>query len=176
MIHEVHDWMLKLDLSDYDIITFDDGLYSQYNHYKHFLQFGKPLYFFISTGIVCPEDVTQNSDVVSCSDAHALYRDKSDLSSYVKWSQIREIYNTDNCFIGGHSHLHIRMKRIPITIRYLLVKDECQLMCGSFTKQNIKIDSFCFPYNEDIFGYRPYLKDKGITKFFGKERIPIEIT
>lgn len=175
MIHEVDDWMLELDLSDYDVLTFDDGLFSQYNNYKHFLKFSKPMYFFISTDIVCPEDVEQNREVVPCSEAHRRYREQGCLEDYMKWSQIQELNTITNCFIGGHGHTHQRLKGKPMVTTYIITKNECRDMCNKFSEHNITIDSFCFPYNEDIIGYRPYLKREGVDKFFGNERISIEI-
>lgn len=176
MVHEVEDWMLDLDLSNYDILTFDDGLLSQYINYKHFLQFSKPLYFFISTDIVCGEDVKQNRDVVSCSDAHKSYREDKDKSYYMRWSQITEIYNTPNCFIGGHGHTHVRLENKNLGSLYQIIKSECDNMCSVFSDNNITIDSFCFPYNKSIIGFEPYLNKQGIINFFGNGRIPIEIT
>ena len=174
MIHTVTEEHLKLDLSEYDVITFDDGLVSQYRHYKHFLSFGKPMYFFISTDIVCPEDVEQSTDNVKSGDAHDNYFNGDDLSDFMKWSQIRQIYNTENCHIGGHGHTHTRFKQEPFIKAYKIIKKECELMMDEFDRQGIKIESFCFPYNEDVFGYRPTLKEKGVTKFFGKERHDVD--
>jgi hypothetical protein len=174
MIHDVRDWMLKLDLSDFDVITFDDGLYSQYKHYKHFLQFGKPLYFFVSTDIVCPEREQQVKETVDSKTAHDLYFKEGNRKFYMKWSQIKEIYNTEGCHIGGHGHTHKRLRGEPLVWAYQTVKDECENMLNTFKEHNISIDSFGFPYNEDIFGYRPTLKVEGVKDFFGNERIRVE--
>lgn len=173
MIHEVHDWMLNIDLSEYDIITFDDGLFSQYKHYKHFLSLGKPLYFFISTDIVCPENVEQDESVVSCREAHERYG-RGDKTPYMTWNQIKTLrYN--GCIIGGHGHTHLRIKRSGgIQKTYWKVKGDCKRMMDEFVIHGVPIDSFCFPYNEDVFGYRPALKEYGVENFFGDERIPIE--
>lgn len=174
MIHEVHDWMLDLDLSDFDEITFDDGLYSQYKHYKHFLKFGKPLKFFISTKIVCPEEVQQNEVVRCCRDSHKLYRENGDLSNYMKWSQLVHINDTKMCHIGGHSHTHPDLRNEKIFAHYPITKGECEQMIAAFNQKGIKIDSFCYPYNHEALGYKHYLKNYGITYFYGKERTPIE--
>jgi hypothetical protein len=174
MLHSITDEHLKLDLSDYDVFTFDDGLVSQYKHYKHFLSYGKPMHFFISTNIVCPEGVEQNKEVISSGDAHSNYFRDGDLSNFMKWSQIKEIYNKPNCYIGGHGHNHLRLKHENFIKAYKVVKVECKTMMDEFNRQGIEIDSFCFPYNEDIFGYRPSLKEHGVIKFFGEERIDVD--
>jgi peptidoglycan/xylan/chitin deacetylase (PgdA/CDA1 family) len=174
MIHEVRDWMLQLDLSEYDIITFDDGLYTQYLHYKHFLKFKKPLYFFVTTGITASEAEGQDKNVIAAAEAHDRYRDYGMTKHFMKWSQIHEIYNTPGCYIGGHGHTHIRVKDMPLPMQLELVANECIEMMNIFQSQEIKIDSFCFPYNDEVIGYAHYLKKFGIDKIFGKERIAIE--
>lgn len=174
MIHEVKDWMLKLDLSEYDILTFDDGLFSQYRHYKHFLKFGKPMYFFISTKIICNEPRQQPLCAISSADAHSEYFAYDTKRYFMTWDQIKEINNTTNCFIGGHSHTHPRLKDDCIAIQYNRAMDEALMMLGEFHKHNIQIDSFCYPYNEEIIGYKKELTVHGVDKFFGKERIRIE--
>lgn len=173
MIHEVDDWMLDIDLSEYDILTFDDGLFSQYKHYKHFMSFGKPMYFFISTDIVCPADVEQDESVVPCAQAHERYRE-GDTTPYMTWKQIKTL-QYKGCVIGGHGHTHIRVKnKSSIQKTYWKIKGECRQMLEIFSQHNINIDSFCFPYNQDVFGYRPTLKGYGVNTFFGDERIRIE--
>ena len=174
MIHEVHPWMLDLDLSEFDIITFDDGLYSQYRAYKHFLKFDKPLYFFISTDIVCPKKTKQNKDIVSCSESHKRFFENGDLSNYMKWSQIKEIYNTKNCYIGGHSNSHQRIKSLPLKEQSEIALNDVFIMISKFRENEIEISTFCYPYNEEILGYNASLKKFGIFSFFGKNRTPIE--
>ena len=174
MIHEVEEWMLDIDLSEYDVITFDDGLFSQYKHYKHFMSFGKPMYFFISTDIVCPEDVEQDESVVSCREGHRRY-EKGDKTPYMTWAQIKTLQH-NGCIIGGHGHTHLRVKKGGRGIQktYWKIKGECKRMVETFKHHEIEVDSFCFPYNDDVFGYRPTLKEYDVKNFFGDERIPIE--
>lgn len=174
MIHEVEDWMLDIDLSKYNVITFDDGLFSQYKHYKHFLLFGKPLYFFISTDIVCPEGEEQEENVISCREAHERYR-RGNKTSYMTWNQIKTL-QYQGCVIGGHGHTHLNFRGGSRGIQkiYWKIKGECKKMVDTFKDHEIEIDSFCFPYNDDVFGYRPLLKEYGVKHFFGGERIPIE--
>ncbi len=173
MIHEIQEWMLNVDLSEYDVFTFDDGLFSQYRHYKHFLSYDKPMYYFISTDIICPGNIEQNENIISCREAHGMYK-KNNKTSYMKWDQIKTLkYN--GCFIGGHGHTHLKIEKgMNIGEIYRKIKNECIRMMDEFVINGIKIKSFCFPYNEDIFGYRSTLRGYGIEKFFGKERIAIE--
>ena len=174
MIHEVEDWMLNLDLSEFDVITFDDGLVSQYNNLEHFLKLPKPKIFFISTGIVCPEETTQNNEVITCSESHSRFFKNGDLSNYMKWSQIKEINEKTQCFIGGHSHTHPDLREVKIIHQYKVTQEECYKMVGTFDLQNLCLSHFAYPYNYEALGYKLTLKEFGIPYFFGKERIAIE--
>jgi hypothetical protein len=167
MIHEVTPDVLKKDLSDFDIITFDDGLYSQYLNLKHFIDMPQPKYFFISTDIVCPEDLEQSTEAIYCADAHQKAF-KGDFENYMKWSQILEIYNTPNCFIGGHSHKHTKITSLTEN-----VKDTNKMM-EIFKSKGIKISSYCYPYNYFHPLRKISVNRHGITNIFGGERIPIE--
>lgn len=173
-IHEVKDWMLKLDLSDFDILTFDDGLFSQYIHHEHFSKFGKPMYFFITSGIVCDDARQQPLCAISCDEAHEEYFRYGSKIYYMTWDQIKEINSKTNYFIGGHSHTHPILRGMPIQIQKAIAEEESINMLNEFKNQGIAIHSFCYPYNFEALGYKYYLSKFGINKFFGKERTPIE--
>jgi len=170
MIHEITQKVLETNISYFDILTFDDGLYTQYLNYKHFLKFNKPMYFFISTNIICPKDKKQSDEVIYCGDAHKKAFN-GNFENYMTWEQIKEIYNTPGCFIGGHTHTHPRIKVKGLVNQYNICKIEVANMLQTFKENNININSFCFPYNEDFITYRGLLKG---FDFFGKERVAIE--
>lgn len=174
MIHEVHDWMLDLDLSEFDILTFDDGLYSQFKNIEHFKKFNKPMKFFISTGQICAEETFQNNNTVSCDKAHELFFDYGDRTNYMKWSQIHELNVNDQITIGGHSHSHPYLRNTKPEMQAAVANYDIIEMMREFEKENISIDSFCFPYNFEAIGWKHYLKKLGIENFYGAERTPIE--
>lgn len=149
MIHEVEDWMLDLDLSEYDMFTFDDGYKSQYNNYKHFQKFNKPMKFFVPTLLLGAKN-------------------------YMTWDQANELHSTANCSIGGHSHSHPDLRNIPIDMQYFLVQNECTNMMHEFGKRNITVNSFCYPYNHEALGYKHILSNFGIKYYYGSERKDIE--
>lgn len=173
MIHEIEPWMLNQKLENY-ILTFDDGLYSQYYYLDFFKQLNTQKYFFISTGIICPEEINQNLDFPCCRTSHKRFFENGDTSNYMKWSQILEIYNTENCFIGGHSHEHLKNTELSIKELHSVLKNDSLKMIESFKSKNIDINSFCFPFNIDHILYKEILKSLGVNQFFGKERISIE--
>jgi hypothetical protein len=175
MIHEIRDWMLRVDLSEYDEITFDDGLYSQYLHLNHFLQFNKPLKFFISTNIVQECGEPQNGKTfLSCSEAHDLFFKTGSKEHYMTWNQVADIYITPGCEIGGHSHSHNSYKGIPLKTLHSELKEDTEKMLKEFHQRAIKVKSFCYPYNKQHPLYESILRSYGIENTYGVERIAIE--
>lgn len=172
-IHEVRPEFLDIDLSDFDILTFDDGLVSQYWQYKHFLQFKKPMIFFISTGIV---NVTgcQCPDILNCAEAHARFFSGGDTSPYMTWEQIKEIAGTAGCEIGGHSHSHPDLQDLPVLQQVDRAMQETKKMVDTFAAHRMQIQSFCYPYNYAAPGYKFCLFKAGIKNLYGAGRIPIE--
>lgn len=168
MIHEITPEVLKKDLSNFDIITFDDGLYTQYLNHEHFAKFNKPMYYFISTNIICPINVKQKDEILYCGDAHKKAFN-GNFENYMTWSQIKELSKLYN--IGGHSHTHPRIKTKSLTEQFKICKNEVDLMNDSFKENEIVINSFCFPYNEEIIIYKALLKGYAL---FGEKRIAVE--
>tara|TARA_E500000318_G_C3472159_1_gene176969 strand:+ start:190 stop:744 length:555 start_codon:yes stop_codon:yes gene_type:complete len=169
MIHEFKKSFLNLPLEDYTL-TFDDGLYTQYKFFNKIKNIKTKKYFFISSGIVCPEDVEQSDEFITCAQAHKKAF-KGDFSNYMKWSQINEINKTENCFIGCHSHFHMRKTADCVEC---IISDN-RYMLNDFSKHLGKIpDIFCFPYNKETGLYKEILFKKGFTEFFGDKRINID--
>jgi peptidoglycan/xylan/chitin deacetylase (PgdA/CDA1 family) len=173
MIHEIKEWMFRLPLEDY-VLTFDDGLYSQYYYLDRFKQYNTPKYFFISTNIICKEEMTQSEEFPHCVEAHEKFFASDIDKHYMKWSQIKEIHRTPQCFIGGHSHYHARYDDLSISELYARLTEDTDRMLEIFAENEIKIDSFCYPYNKQYTLYKSILEKHHITKFFGSERVAIE--
>lgn len=167
MIHEVAEWMFDLPLHEY-VLTFDDGLYTQYTHFDKIKNIDTDKIFFINTGIVATEHTDQSDVYIQCQVAHDKLFNTGDLSHYMNWSQIVEISNEPQCEIGAHSHMHIRHTGFN-TIH------DTKMMMKHFKQNNLTPTSFCFPYNDDNEVYKCLLKQYGFTKFYGKERIDINV-
>lgn len=165
MIHEVAEWMFDLPLHEY-ILTFDDGLYTQYLHFDKIKHIDTDKIFFISTGIVATEQTKQSNVFIQCHAAHGKLFDNNDLSYYMNWSQIQEISRDPQCEIGAHSHMHVRHTGFN-TIH------DTRLMNETFKQQNLNPTCFCFPYNADNEVYKCILKRHGYKKFYGAGRIDI---
>jgi hypothetical protein len=80
------------------ILTFDDGLASQYAYIKELEKINTTKIFFISSEIVCPEDGYQDTLCISCVDSHNSAF-AGHFHNYMKWSQIQHINETPNCSI-----------------------------------------------------------------------------
>lgn len=157
--------MFDIDLEKY-ILTFDDGLYTQYKFISQLLEVNSPKFFFISTNIVNESDI-QTSDFITCSAAHDLHFEHDDRRYYMTWEQIKEINSLPDCEIGGHGHNHLRDMDLKCMI------EDTNNMMYTFKENNITPRSFCFPYNTEKPMYRSILQSKGIANFYGNERIDI---
>ena len=171
MIHEITPEVLQKDLSGFDIITFDDGLYSQYLNHKHFAKFNKKMIFFVSTSIVRPENIKPSNEILYCGLAHEKAF-KDNFENYMSWSEILELSKSSKLYeIGGHSDRHIKFKNSLKS--YPEFKKDTEIMISKFEQHNLRINSFCLPYNQDNKLYSAYLKKLGFT-VYGMERTAIE--
>jgi len=173
MIHHISEEIFKLPLKDY-ILTFDDGLYSQYYYFDRLSKIDTEKIFFISTNIICEN--TQSLDFPTCHEAHekAFKGNKED---YMTWKQIKELMNDPQVTIGGHGHEHKKLKdfnKIIDKMSYII--EDTKKMLLEFDKNlGFKPHKFCYPYNDDQNGmYTSLLKTFGISDFYGQERIPVE--
>jgi hypothetical protein len=174
MIHEVNNFLFsQKNLEDF-VLTFDDGLYSQFYFYEKIKKIKTKKIFFISTNIICQEK--QSLEFPSCQEAHK----KSFLGNnedYMTLEQIQFLKGEDDVIIGGHSHFHISLNSFNnLNEKINHIKVDTELMLEWFQK-NLKFipDKFCFPYNDDLNGlYQLVLKKYGFNEFYGKERLSIQ--
>ena len=165
MIHEFKEDFLKLPLENY-ILTFDDGLYTQYKFLEELKKIKTEKYFFISSGIICSENLKQNDEFTQCDVAH-LKALSGDYTNYMKWSQIKEISKLNNFFIGCHSHLH----NIKTADCIESIKLDNKHMLENFEKNIGYVPNhFCFPYNKKTTIYETILRKNGFKYFYGKEK------
>ena len=173
MIHEARSEFTRVNLKDY-VLTFDDGLFSQYVFYQEIKHIPTPKIFFISSNIICQG--TQSLDYPTCSAAHekAFAGNKED---YMTLEQIKELVLDPWVTIGAHSHNHTRLTQFPsLAEKVKHIQQDTESMIEWF-ENNLRFcpTAFCFPYNEDLDGlYKGLLKKWGFTDFYGNERTPIE--
>lgn len=175
MIHEFKESFLDLPLEDY-ILTFDDGLYSQYQYINELQKIPTQKIFFISTGIICPEDQLQSSTPITCSEAHKKAFN-GNFEDYMTWDQIRHLHSLPDCTIGAHSHSHTHLdsfKSLSEKSSYITTDTQEMLIDFKLYLQH-QPTSFCFPYNMNLHNlYNGLLLGFGFINFYGSERIDIE--
>ena len=167
MLHEVDDRIFSLPLEDY-ILTFDDGLFSQYKLRDRLMHVNTKKIFFISTNIVAKENTKQNNTIVDCVTCHERYFNSGDLSNYMNWEQILELSRMDQFYIGGHSHNHHRPAFGDII-------SDTRAMMSMFESHDLMPVDFCFPYNHYCEVYKRVLTSYGFVNFYGKERLSLEV-
>lgn len=165
MIHEVDESIFNKPLEDF-VLTFDDGLYSQYKFIEAIDAIDTDKIFFISTDVVACESTNQHADVVPSHVAHNHYFKNDDRSCFMKWSQILDIQNRYRCSIGGHGHRHIPYNNFDMI-------DDYNEMQRQFMQHEISIDSFCFPYNIRTVAGMALLTKNKIQHVYGSERIDV---
>ena len=172
MIHEVREEFFELPLEDY-VLTFDDGLYSQFHYIDRFLKIDTPKIFFISSDILCQG--IQSRDLISCEDAHekAFAGNKE---NYMTLDQVKNLASQPQVSIGGHSHSHRRLTQFKILEKLNHIQHDTSEMIMWFENHlGFRPTKFCFPYNDNYDGlYNAALKQYGITECYGRERIPVE--
>ena len=174
MIHEIKEEYFDLPLEDY-ILTFDDGLYSQYYYLAEFEKIKTEKIFFISTKIICKG--FQSNETPPCYEAHRKFFEEGKTEDYMTLDQLLEIKSKSYCEIGahGHGHLDFRNSEDNIVNKLIRLKRDTEDMQAAFSKDlKIRPTKFCFPYNLEVFGHRRMLKNFGYTDFYGSERIDIE--
>ena len=170
-IHEVDERLFSLPLKDL-ILTFDDGLYTQYKYINKLEKIDTRKIFFISTDIVC--NGKQSEDSIPCDAAHEYFFRTNDARHYMTWDQIREISKLPNCEIGGHGHFHKDLETIARKKRLEFIREDTKLMEEAFISElGYCPSSFCFPYNYTEVLYNCILHKTGFTEFFGEERLSI---
>lgn len=154
----------------FDIITFDDALYSQYYYADHFLNLGCRCIVFVSTAIVS-KGGPQLLDI-SCVEAHRLAKSHGDCSPYMTIDQIKDLHHRGmEIGLHGHTHEWIEDQAPGKTMRGMT---EAFTSLREMQRWGIEPKSMAYPYNRPNDGYnilRGYRKD---FEFFGDERIPIE--
>jgi peptidoglycan/xylan/chitin deacetylase (PgdA/CDA1 family) len=173
MIHEADPKFTKLPLEDY-VLTFDDGLYSQYVFYNEIKHVNTPKIFFISSGIICADN--QSTEFITCRDAHQKAF-QGNYENYMTVEQIQYMLEDPLVSIGAHSHSHTRLDTFgTLSEKVAYIKSDAEKTVQWF-EQNLGFapTKFCFPYNEDLDGlYKGLLTKYGFTEFYGSGRTPVE--
>ena len=155
MIHEVDEYT-RYYLKGNEVLTFDDGLLSQYVYRDSFSDFKSIFY-------ICPSFIENGKNDIN--------------QKCMTIDQINDLMTYDNFYIGCHSYSHTPLENfgsLQEKVDYIK-KDTEQMTNWFFSNFNTIPTRFCYPYNEDLDGiYEAVLRTYGFTKFHGRERTPIE--
>lgn len=148
MIHEVGPWIADVPFAEDDILTFDDGLYSQY-HYRHLYPEINRKIFFVSPYIMA-RGGKQVLDIAA-PEAHRRAFEYMDTSAFMTQAQVLELAKIGE--IGGHGYAHLdphksSFKR-DVELKVSCLTDDTLRMFMAFKDMGIEITKFCFPYNDD---------------------------
>lgn len=169
LIHDIKPWMLNVDMSEFDIITFDDALYSQYYYMPHFEKYlDKRIIVFVSTGIICQDGSYQKKDI-TCREAHQAFFDTGDTSPYMTKEQLLDLHSR-GIEIGLHGVYHKHQVKGVLGMRDAL--NEAKISYETLLSWGITPKSMSFPYNEYNTGFK--FLDRYGFEYFGDERITIE--
>jgi len=180
MIHEVTSEILKLDLSKY-ILTFDDGLYSQFFYWDLIKIIPTTKIFFIPTGAIQLIDSCRvkfkdtHISLPSCREAMQSWLVGGDRSDYMSVGELKAIQREGGT-ISAHSHMHIEKYNDCFITRLDEFRVDSLNMMGWFKGHlDHTPDSYCFPFNKEYPTMRAVIKvETGIKEFYGVERKPVE--
>lgn len=154
MIHKWKEEYLNYQLDDY-IVTFDDGLYSQYKGCFNIIEKFPDIQIivFISTNIVHDKGKqTINESTI----AHNNYFNNCITNDFLTYNQILELSRLPNVTIGLHGHNHLNIHKLKKTHKLKNIvniwKEDVSKMldvCTVWKSKNIiKQDIYyCTPYN-----------------------------
>lgn len=180
MIHEVTESILKLDLSKY-ILTFDDGLFSQYYYWNILKEIPTTKIFFIPTGAIRLDETCRpqfegvHPDFPCCRRAMAKWFDAGNKEDYMTLGELRKM-KSEGAIIGAHGHAHIREYDDCFVTRLEEFKEDNSAMSAWFKENLGEVpESYCFPYNKEYPIMRAVIKvEAGISNFYGGERKAVE--
>lgn len=181
MIHEIKEKYFSLDLENY-ILTFDDGLYSQYYWRDKIKKINtEKILFIISERILLSRDKTTMDN---CYIANDKWIQKRDNSNYMTLNEIKEMEKL-GFELGCHSHYHNKLynnKELADFKSKLCYKnnisfliEDCKKMKEWFISNIGYIpNKYCFPYNDETHFLKRYLVDQGFSEFYGNNRFNID--
>lgn len=182
-VHSVCEDLFKLNLSDY-ILTFDDGLFSQYFYWDLiYNNVSSSSVLFIPTRAIILSNFTRPRfsgrfiKFRDCFQAMKRWKQCNMHDDYMTLGEIKFMIENYNVKIGGHGHRHLEpmIYKNSLVDSVKIMKEDIDQMFNWF-KAHLSITpvDFCFPFNKEDSFLKMLLKDEGIENFYGEERIEIE--
>jgi hypothetical protein len=181
-VHSVCEDLFKLELNDY-ILTFDDGLFSQYFYWEYIHRIAPNSILFIPTraimlsNFIRPRYYGEFIKFRDCFQAMRRWKQCNLHDDYMTLGEIKFLIENYNVRIGGHGHRHLEpmLYKDSLVDSIKIMKEDIDQMFNWFKIHlSITPTEFCFPFNKEDSYLKRILEDKGITQFYGKERTEIE--
>jgi hypothetical protein len=155
----VHDVTLGIidELSGYDKVFLDDGLYSHYYYRDHLSSLNVPIYFSIPTSFIYNGCIRRHFPKFKEPSVYMYeYHCKNIKSNFMTWDEVRSLKKYDNFYIVPHSHYH----------RTILTNGRCENINDKWKRCLYKNKGFdCF---DIISGFRSALVENGFEIISGK--------
>ena len=175
LIHEITEDILQLDLSKY-ILTFDDGLYSQYFYWNLLKDIPTTKIFFISSGAIRLEETLRpqfagnHVKFPTHTDALASWF-KGDREPYMTLGELKKMRD-EGAIIGAHGHMHIKQydENCLLNRQEQFRKDNKDMFLWFSVYLRDIPKHYSFPYQEHRMQRAVVNLETGIKEFYGKER------
>jgi len=148
------------------ILTFDDGLYSNWWYFKKLNNiFNGPKIFLVNADIVLSANELKEHKLkvdIECTEAHENYFRNNDASAYMQMIHLKAISQYQNCFIGWHTNNHTDLtfpdENISLKDKIIFFKEDIQKAKEFFETLELPLKHFQFPYNKEDQIYLSLLK------------------
>ena len=154
-----------------DLLFFDDCTHDQYEfilkNNNLFNELNINCVISFSTNIYRNEKLKPLSNIPTFELHNQLYNDKKEaLNGFMSISEIKNLLNNTNIFLGLHGHNHLELKNVSKINQMMFFKDDLEQSI-TFMKQNsLKTDIFVYPYDFIVLGSEKLLKNRGFKYIF----------
>ena len=154
-----------------DLLFFDDCTYDQYEfilkNNNLFNELNVNCVISFSTNIYRNEKLQPLSNIPTFELHNQLHNDKKEaLNGFMTISEIKNLLNNTNIFLGLHGHNHLELKNVSKIKQMMFFKDDLEQSI-TFMKQNsLKTDIFVYPYDFIVLGSEKLLKNRGFKYIF----------
>lgn len=166
----------KLQLRDY-VLTFDDGLFSQYYYWPLLRNLPVKKIFFITTNFIGVDGLGKRKywkgkmqEFPNCFEALEDYRETGNKENYMRLEELQEIMQEHNVIIGGHGHNHIKFYHN----RNQMEQDVISMMEWFDKHLGFRPKHYAYPHYVSPVGMDAILRKYGIKHTYGDWRIEIE--
>lgn len=159
------------------ILTFDDGLYSQFFYWNLIKEIPTSKIFFIPSGAIRLEETIRpqfedsHPTFPTCVEAMKKWFEDGDRGDYITLGELKKMVK-EGAVIGAHGHMHLEEYNNCFIKRLDEFREDNKAMVEWFQNNLGEIPKhYCFPFNKEHQTQRAVVHiETGILEFFGEER------